>query len=65
MGKSASVWLTFLRIYAKIYRQYTERLRVERNELPVSRTKNAVWLLLILPGTLFVILFMLVPLFSL
>lgn len=38
---------------------------MERNELPVSRTKNAVWLLLILPGTLFVTLFMLVPLFSL
>ncbi len=37
----------------------------ERNELSVSRGKNYIWLLLVLPGMLFVIFFMLVPLFSL
>ena len=38
---------------------------MERNELSVSRGKNWIWLLLVLPGTLFVTFFMLVPLFSL
>ncbi len=37
----------------------------ERNEPSVSRAKNWIWLLLVLPGTLFVTFFMLVPLFSL
>ncbi|MBR4038723.1 MAG: hypothetical protein IKJ11_01340, partial [Clostridia bacterium] len=40
-------------------------LDAERNELPVSRTKKWIWLLLVLPGVLFVTLFMLIPLFSL
>lgn len=38
---------------------------MERNELPVKQKKNRIWLLLILPGTLFITVFMLIPLFSL
>ena len=36
-----------------------------KDEPPVNRKKNFVWLLLVLPGVLFVTLFMLIPLFSL
>ena len=36
-----------------------------KDELLVNRKKNFVWLLLVLPGVLFVTLFMLIPLFSL
>ena len=42
-----------------------EHFGAERKELSVSRRKNLIWPLLVLPGALFVTLFMLVPLFSL
>ena len=52
-------------MYDRIGRHPAERFGAERKELSVNRRKNLVWPLLILPGALFVILFMLVPLFSL
>ena len=52
-------------MYDRIERHPAERFGAERKELSVNRRKNLVWPLLILPGALFVILFMLVPLFSL
>lgn len=44
---------------------FTEHFLGERNELSVNRAKNYFWVLLVLPGVLFVTLFMLIPLFSL
>ena len=44
---------------------FSEHFFCERNELPVSRKRKSVWLLLVLPGVLFVTFFMLIPLFSL
>ena len=52
-------------MYDRIERHPAECFGAERKELSVNRRKNLVWPLLILPGALFVILFMLVPLFSL
>ena len=52
-------------MYDRIERHPAERFGAESKELSVTRRKNLVWPLLILPGALFVILFMLVPLFSL
>ena len=52
-------------MYDRIGRHPAECFGAERKELSVNRRKNLVWPLLILPGALFVILFMLVPLFSL
>ena len=52
-------------MYDRIERHPDECFGAERKELSVNRRKNLVWPLLILPGALFVILFMLVPLFLL